>query len=154
MVQSQTEQDPVCVVWDRKPRRPDRHNKIRLAHSSQKCQLPPPMQSSLGEVSDFKPTRDTKEAEYLDLGRFPPVGIRQVPIGLACLQKRRPVQSFDFLHHLLPVGFEPTSSPARVEALRVVPMDTKQLAGIQNRTWRVACSQALGAGKSEDDRGS
>lgn len=46
----------------------------------------------------------------------------------------------------------PISSTVQVEALGVVSMDTKQLAGIQNRTWRVAYLQALGARKSQDDR--
>lgn len=42
----------------------------------------------------------------------------------------------------------PISSTVQVEALGVVSMDTKQLAAIQNRTWRVAYLQALGARKS------
>lgn len=45
----------------------------------------------------------------------------------------------------------PISSTVQVGALGVVSMDTKQLARIQNRTWRVAYLQALGARKSYDD---
>lgn len=42
----------------------------------------------------------------------------------------------------------PVSYAVQVEALGVVSMDTKQLAGIQNRTWRVAYLEALGVRKS------
>lgn len=42
----------------------------------------------------------------------------------------------------------PVSSAVQVGALGVVSMDTKQLAGIQNRTWRVAYLEALGVRKS------
>lgn len=64
-----------------------------------------------------------------------------------CVSRNTVLQHVTFSSSLL-CGCVPISSTVQVEALGVVSMDTKQLAGIQNRTWRVAYLQALGARKS------
>ena len=115
-------------------------NQLDVGLPSVKCQVSDPHETQK-RLKIFHQLRKIPACEH-------PTG----RIGFACLQKRRLVAAFYFFHHLLLCGCVPISSTVQVEALGVVSMDTKQLAGIQNRTWRVAYLQALEAGKSEDDR--
>ena len=95
------------------------------------------------KCQDSHETQKMLKYDFLQLKMVWPVR------SLLCHLKRSVVQHVTlYLSSPLLCSFVQISSTVQVGALGVVSMDTKQLAWIQNRTWRVAYLEALGARKS------